>query len=93
LTSQCTTHSDIALLGRRKKLMLSFTTAPKGKIVTNKLPPRLLTRAHSFPAVSKERQSAKLARHRHRSEGEYLGSVEAPDRDTAELLRPRVRSR
>jgi hypothetical protein len=30
LTSQCTTHSDIAVLGRLMKLMLFFTAAPKG---------------------------------------------------------------
>jgi len=29
LTSQCTTHSDIAFLGRLTKLMLFFMTAPK----------------------------------------------------------------
>jgi hypothetical protein len=32
LTSQCTTHSDIAFLGRLMKLMLFFTTVPSSKI-------------------------------------------------------------
>jgi hypothetical protein len=31
LTSQCTTHSDIAFLGRLMKLMLFFTSSPREK--------------------------------------------------------------
>ena len=34
----------------------------------------------------RRRQSAKLARHHHPQQGEYLGSVEAPDRERAEAI-------
>ena len=35
---------------------------------------------------TRRRQSAKLARHHHPQQGEYLGSVEAPDRERAEAI-------